>query len=147
MGYKDRAKKQKYQREWVRRNRQEWIAANGPCIDCGTWNNLEVDHVDATSKVSHRIWSWSKPRREIELNKCVLRCTSCHQTKTRNSDEKAAGERNGSSVLTEDQVRQLRAYRAEGLSYSQLGVEFGVSKIAARLICIRKTWKHIDAVD
>lgn len=66
---------------WAKR-RAEWIAEHGPCIDCGSHDQPEVDHVDRTTKVSHRVWTWSKERRDAELAKCVVRCRPCHLAKS-----------------------------------------------------------------
>jgi hypothetical protein len=82
MPYRDRAAQRAYQKEWCRRRREEWLKEHGPCVDCGSWENLEVDHVDPRLKISHRVWSWKRERREAELAKCVARCSSCHQEKT-----------------------------------------------------------------
>ena len=30
----------------VQQRRQEWLSDNGPCVSCGTWDNLEIDHID-----------------------------------------------------------------------------------------------------
>jgi hypothetical protein len=72
----------RYQREWIARRRREWFDENGPCVDCGSQENLELDHVDPTIKVDHKVWSWTKIRREIELAKCMVRCESCHLKRT-----------------------------------------------------------------
>jgi len=53
------------------------------CLVCGTTESLEVDHVDPTQKVAHRIWSWAIPRRDAELAKCQVLCTEHHKAKTR----------------------------------------------------------------
>lgn len=53
------------------------------CATCGSRRRLEVDHVDPAQKVDHRIWSWKKERRTIELAKCQVLCRKCHQNKTR----------------------------------------------------------------
>jgi hypothetical protein len=82
MPYVDPEKQKSYQREWMAKRRQEWLTANGPCIDCGSWENLQVDHVDSFQKVTHRVWSWNTLRREAELAKCVVRCQPCHAKKT-----------------------------------------------------------------
>jgi hypothetical protein len=73
---------QKYQPNWLNRRREEWLAANGPCRQCRSWERLEVDHIDRAEKVTHRVWSWSKPRREAELAKCQVLCGDCHRAKT-----------------------------------------------------------------
>lgn len=66
-----------WRRRTYRERREEYLADKF-CIDCGAGSFLELDHKDKKSKVSHRIWLWGKERREKELNKCVVRCDSCH---------------------------------------------------------------------
>jgi hypothetical protein len=54
-------------------------------VACGSFENLEIDHIDPGDK-EHSIgsvWSWSKERREAELKKCQVLCRSCHRAKTR----------------------------------------------------------------
>lgn len=82
MPYKDNDRRREYQRAWVRKNRQSWISNNGPCAACGSLENLEVDHIDRTKKETHKVWSWSKKRRDRELNKCQVLCETCHKEKT-----------------------------------------------------------------
>jgi hypothetical protein len=71
-----------YQAAWVQRRRAEWLAANGPCVQCGSADQLEVDHIDRGEKLSHRIWSWTPARRDAELAKCQVLCAECHREKT-----------------------------------------------------------------
>lgn len=68
--------------EKVRARRVKWLEENGPCVKCGSDENLEVDHIDPSEKTSHRIWSWSDERREAELKKCQVLCRECHEKKT-----------------------------------------------------------------
>jgi len=82
MPYKDPDVQRKYTRNWMRKRRQAWIISNGPCIKCGSWENLEIDHKDPKQKISHNIWSWSQERREAELVKCQVLCRNCHIKKT-----------------------------------------------------------------
>lgn len=82
MPWKDPEKKKKLDRERVARRRRDWVAANGPCKECGSKRHLQVDHIDPKKKVDHRIWSWSEDRRETELAKCQVLCRDCHQEKT-----------------------------------------------------------------
>lgn len=74
--------KREYARNWIRRRRDAWFRANGPCVDCGSWERLELDHENPADKIAHAVWSWSEPRRLAELAKCKPRCKSCHQKKT-----------------------------------------------------------------
>jgi len=78
MAYKDKNKQREYVRQWMANRRKEWFINNGPCIKCGSYNNLCIHHQDPTTKISHKIWSWAKERREKELKKCVVLCEYCH---------------------------------------------------------------------
>ncbi len=72
-----------YQRQWMRDRRAEGLAAmGGKCVRCGSKDRLEVDHIDPTSKVTHRVWAMGRAKREAELAKCQLLCRSCHQKKS-----------------------------------------------------------------
>jgi hypothetical protein len=82
MAYKDKEKQREFQRESLKKKRVAWLMQNGPCLHCGSWEDLEVDHKNPAEKVNHRIWSWSEPRRLAELAKCQVLCTSCHKAKT-----------------------------------------------------------------
>lgn len=57
--------------------------AGKSCVKCGSTQSLEVDHIDPALKVTHSVWSWSIPRRTVELAKCQVLCTECHKAKTR----------------------------------------------------------------
>lgn len=82
MPYKDKAQLRAAQARWMARRRQAWLDANGPCEQCGSDKDLEVDHIDPSQKVSHRIWSWSDERRAAELAKCQVLCHVCHLAKS-----------------------------------------------------------------
>lgn len=83
MPYKDKEKQAEYQAAWMQKRRQAWLLEHGPCAHCGSWEDLEVDHIDRTKKLSHRVWSWSKERRDAELAKCQVLCRTCHMEKGR----------------------------------------------------------------
>ena len=82
MPYRNKEKKKEYQRNRYKKIRQEWIKNNGPCKKCKSQHNLEVDHIDPSNKISHRIWSWSENRRNAELAKCQVLCKKCHANKS-----------------------------------------------------------------
>jgi hypothetical protein len=76
----------------MKRIRAEWIAANGPCRQCGSKERLEIDHKNPDDKVSHAVWSWRKEKREAELAKCQVLCYKCHKRKTaKQMSEKTRG--------------------------------------------------------
>lgn len=82
MPYKDRLKQLEYQRQWIAQRRAQWLQQNGPCVVCGSKENLEVDHIDPTQKVTHKVWSLALEKREAELSKCQVLCADCHLKKT-----------------------------------------------------------------
>ena len=79
---RDKKKLRAAQWAWMKKRRQEWFAINGPCAKCGSNNNLELDHIDPNTKISHNIWSWADERRTIELAKCQVLCKECHKEKS-----------------------------------------------------------------
>ncbi len=46
--------------------------------------------------------------------------------------------------VTEEQVREIRARREAGESYSKLAQEFGLTPTGIRNIALRNTWKHVE---
>lgn len=137
MPYSDSEKQREYQREWIARRRAEWVKSNGPCADCGTWEDLEIDHVDASTKVTHRVWSWSRRRREEELAKCVVRCGPCHDIKTTTNGERHWGVR-----LTNSDVLAIRASTA---TLRDLAKQYGVSPSTIYYARSGQSWKHISS--
>ena len=81
MPYKDQAAQLAYQKRWMANRRKQWLAANGPCVRCGSWDHLEVDHIDPKTKVHHAVWSWIKikVRMDADLAKCRVLCNPCHK--------------------------------------------------------------------
>src|ERR1700737_409283 len=83
MPYKNKAIQRAYQLRSVKKRRADYIGKmGGKCSSCGSTEQLEIDHIDPETKTDHRIWSWSHPRIEKELEKCQLLCRSCHVEKT-----------------------------------------------------------------
>ena len=82
MTYRNRETQKGYQRQWIAKRRSDWLADNGPCIVCRSTEKLEVDHIDPLEKETHRVWSWSVARRDVELRKCQVLCSECHKAKT-----------------------------------------------------------------
>lgn len=82
MAYLDRDKQRAFCRKWMASRRAEWLAANGPCKQCGSSERLEVHHRDPGDKITHAVWSWSAERRAAELAKCDVLCHECHRQET-----------------------------------------------------------------
>ena len=81
----DLDKKRKRQVEWKMNRRRDAVRQlGGKCVDCGSTENLEFDHVDPATKLYEmtNIWSRKLAIRVAEIAKCVLRCKDCHIIKT-----------------------------------------------------------------
>jgi hypothetical protein len=75
--------------KYVKRYREEWVAANGPCAKCGSTEGLVTAYKDPTSATmrASNIWAQSAAVREAELTKCHVICGRCYL------DEQAAERR------------------------------------------------------
>ena len=64
--------------------RLNWLSTQGPCVRCGGFNNLEVDHIESRHKTnSPQIkWGWPILRLTVELQKCQVLCRDCHYQKS-----------------------------------------------------------------
>lgn len=85
MGYAGLQKRQ-YQKDWIAKRRDKWFNDNGPCVKCGSWNNLEADHIDPSTKLFEpaSLWSLSdkNPKKIAELKKLQVLCKKCHLEKS-----------------------------------------------------------------
>ena len=98
MAYKDPDKQREFARKWLAQRRSEYLS-DKRCVKCGSTTDLEIDHIDPSTKVSHRVWSWSAERRAIELAKCQVLCRKCHDEKTAVDQGHPGGHGSRSSYL------------------------------------------------
>jgi hypothetical protein len=140
--YADLETRRMYARKWIAARRKEWFEDKS-CVDCGKVDDLQLDHVNPREKISHRIWSWSRDRRESELAKCVARCSECHFVKTTTNGEHVRGSENGRSVVTPDIVRDIRIRSASGESGRSIARQYKIGEHTARSIISGNTWSHI----
>ncbi len=70
-------------RRWVKRRAQAVTRLGGKCVECGSTDNLEFDHIDPTTKVCSiaRASSFSQVRFDAEVQKCQLLCVEHHKVK------------------------------------------------------------------
>lgn len=54
------------------------------------------------------------------------------------------GELNRKARFTEDDVRRMRALRAQGMNYAAIGRLFQADRAVIHNIVIRKSWKHVE---
>lgn len=86
MPYKDHGVHKAYQKKWMADRRAEYFDGK-KCVKCGTTEDLELHHRNPEDKTSHRIWSWTKEKREAELAKCDPMCNCCHKEHHRSRGE------------------------------------------------------------
>jgi len=98
-------------------------ASSFACVDCGE---------------PAQDWSTVNPASDDVQSRFQPRCRKCHRYY-----DGAVGEGNPRAKLTGRKVRELRARRAEGLTYRQLAAEFGISDASACAAVNRKTWAHV----
>ena len=112
----------KYGLQWIRQRRDKWIQENGPCCKCGSWEQLEIDHIDPNTKEISiaKIWSFSEARRLTELAKCQVLCERCHKLKT--SDDLSRMK----TKLTDMDVLSITTLRNEGLSWRSIAKRLNV---------------------
>lgn len=73
----------------------------GICVDCGTTERLEFDHVDPAQKSEeiYKLLYCSDAKLFAELAKCVLRCKPCHTIKTGKEQTGLNADRTAAVVL------------------------------------------------
>lgn len=69
------------QLQWLKNKRNEYFK-DKVCCKCGSKKNLQLDHIDPSTKITHQVWNRRKEFREAELSKCQVLCHSCHKIKT-----------------------------------------------------------------
>lgn len=138
MPHKNREYHNRYVQEIYQRNRAEWFEGK-TCILCGATENLELDHLDPTTKIGHRIWNWNPERRATELAKCRPLCKSCHADKSRK--EVRFGSSHPNAKLQENEVREM--LKSDD-SYRVLANRYGISVSNVARIKRRNMWKHVQ---
>lgn len=69
----------------------------GKCVNCGSKDNLEFDHLDPDEKEFKisKILDWNEANVEKEVKKCQLLCKPCHHIKTKENKEYGAEAEHG----------------------------------------------------
>lgn len=71
-------------RRYHERMNQARAFLGGKCAKCGDVNDLELDHIDRSTKsfTIGSLWSVNKEKFWAEVRKCQLLCLKCHAEKT-----------------------------------------------------------------
>jgi 5-methylcytosine-specific restriction endonuclease McrA len=131
-----------YQRNWVAKRRLDWFS-NKACAWCGSCDNLELDHIDPATKISHNIWSWSVERRNRELEKCQVLCAPCHINKTTINGDHARGINVATSRLNDNLVQYIKRSYPHKTQY-ELATELNVHQKTIWSVLSGRTWKHVN---
>jgi len=110
---------------WHHRAKKARGPASGyACVDCGR---------------PAQDWSTVDPSSDDVRARFQPRCRKCHRYY-----DGAVGEGSPRAKLTSGKVRELRARRADGLTYRQLAAEFGISDVSACAAVNRRTWAQVS---
>ena len=117
-------------REMAKRQRirQEWFSVNGPCQECASTENLELDHIVPGYKVAHTVWSWTPARRAAELAKCQALCRTCHRRKTSAEMERGRILKEKRKI-SDKQVLKAVLLRQSGWTVRRIAAKMGVSHV------------------
>lgn len=131
---------------WLSRRARYIAQLGGKCVDCGTSDNLQFDHIDPNTKsftISTQT-SRSEEAMQKELKLCVLRCSDCHIIKNKVDGSafknKVKGEKINTAKLTEDQALYILTSMEPT---KELAAKFGINRHTVADIKSRRTWKHL----
>ena len=68
-----------YHKDWSNKRRSEWFARRGPCVRCGSWEDLLIDRSHVPNGSEYKVWTWSKKRQALEDKNCRILCRSCRK--------------------------------------------------------------------
>lgn len=138
--------KREYQLRYLTARRRAWVDKNGPCQRCGGTENLQIDHIDPSTKeypVS-RIWSRREEVREAELYKCQVLCAECHKAKTSEENStRMMGRKPPNRGLSDRQARAVRAWADAGYRHKDISDRLGVSKSVIKDISARRQYVDV----
>lgn len=147
---KDRVAYNEYMRKYMlaRYHRRRAAAVErlgGKCVDCGSTELLEIDHVDPSAKafdIGRALATWAEDRLRAEIAKCALRCDECHKAKSR--VEMATRPKR---TLSANQVSEIRArYKPYDKTNgaTALAAEFNVSRQTIENAIHHRTWRSLE---
>ena len=129
-----------YQRKWIAKRRFEFFS-NKYCARCGSKEQLHLHHKNKATKVTHRIWSWTKLRREIELKKCVVLCSKCHKRHHFNKGDFKLPPKETYAILNKELAQKIRQLKLTKLSNRKISKLFGVARQTIDDVVAGRTWK------
>lgn len=133
-----------HHRVWVANRRKEWFVGKF-CAACHSITNLELDHIDPSTKISHNVWSWTKKRRDDELAKCQVLCRKCHLQKTISENRRRCGELVGTAKLRNMDAQRIRTlYARNKISARDLAKMYGSHRTNIHRIIKYKSYRAVE---
>lgn len=135
-----------HQKEW-KASRLAWALTNGDpgkmsvLHHCDNPPCCNPSHLFLGTQTDNMIDSTTKGRHP--KNKTGYLPSGDQHHARRTPEVMARGERNGSAVLTETQVIEIREKRSDGATLRALAKKYEVAKGTILFIVQRKTWKHL----
>lgn len=139
MPYSSKEKQREYQCQWIADRRKTYLS-DKTCVECGSTQRLEMHHIDAGKKITHRVWSWSVSRRDLEISKCAVLCRGCHR---RHMKEYYVTRLQPTTKLSPAQARHMRNLRKRGAKYADLCRMFGVAKSTVSAVINRRLYRSV----
>lgn len=123
----------------IRAHRFSWELHCGPIPDglmvlhhCDNRRCVRPEHLFLGTAQDNILDAYQKGR--VERHKPYFRNTTNHPR----------GETHVSSILTENDVREIRQLRSSGeLTFKEIGSQYGVSRATVEHIVYRRTWNHV----
>lgn len=138
---------QKYERDrWEKRYPEALRTLGGRCVECGTTEDLQFDHVDPATKLFNI--SEGATRNENlfwdEVAKCQLLCVPHHKDKTASDGHIwLEGTNNTNNKLRDLDVLYIRELYRLGHSQRAIAREFGVARQTIMSILNGETWSWL----
>jgi HNH endonuclease len=130
----------------VSAHRAAWELANGPipdglfaCHRCDTPLCVRLDHLFLGTPKENTVDMVQKGRGSPHLPLAPIG-PDWHRT---HDASVARGSRVGTSLLTEDTVRDIRARYAAGESRKSIGARYGIARQTVHGIVTRRSWAHV----
>lgn len=142
---KSKEKRRNYNLEYYHKRRKLLInQLGGKCVNCGSTENLQFDHIDPASKEIKLTACLTQniDRIQNEISKCQLLCRKCHIIKTKT-------ERNGHiKVNKEIAIKICEEYINFDITQAELGRKYNLSpRTISAIVCGNRWAEETASID